>query len=122
MLFVGEEIKEGHYYGSVLYDESEVELWLNLVGGISAYEVPVGILRDITIKKEFRKNGIGRKFLKDFEKKCEKHGVKTMFLLCAIPNEDFDLQAWYERSDWKKIGMAGKNPLMIKKINYGEIN
>ncbi len=63
-------------------------------GGLSA------MIEDIVVSREFRKCGIGRRFLEEAERWARGHGITRMQLLCDETN--LPARKFYEKTGWDR--------------------
>jgi ribosomal protein S18 acetylase RimI-like enzyme len=72
-----------------------------------------GHIYHLTVKPEYRKNGIGKKLLEKIEKALKKEGIKKVFLLVFKTNKTGN-------AFWKKSGYGRRNDLNYLDRNIGE--
>lgn len=81
---------------------------------------PVAILKNINVDENQRGQGIGKEYYEEYEFWAEENGANYSILVSDSAEKQqkgFDLDRWYEKMGYKKIGKLANNSVMIKKID-----
>lgn len=77
----------------------------------------VAVIKNMIVAEHTRSQGTGTELLQRALRSARQHSVDACILVADItePNE-FDLVAWYQRSEFEITGYADDNPVMVRKF------